>query len=196
MADIRIGVWRDEPHPEFLQEVLAIPGGAAAAACIQCGTCSGTCPTVREMDSSPREIMAFVRAGYRDRVLNSSTIWMCASCYACYVKCPKEIKITDFMYKLKQIAMREGRENPDAKRAMVLAKTFADTVRNLGRNNEAWLLFKYFFKTNPFRALKMAGMGFDLIRHRRLELFPRKMKNVADVRAILKKAEEGTAMRR
>lgn len=196
MDDIRIGVWRDQPDLGFLKEVLAIPGGEAAAACIQCGTCSGACPTVRHMDSSPREILAFVRAGYRDRVLNSNTIWMCASCYSCYVRCPKEIKITDFMYKLKQIAMRKGYKNPDAKRARILAKKFADNVRSLGRNNEMWLLFKYFLSTNIFSALKFTGMGLSLLSTGRLELFPRKSKSAGDVRKIADRCREGAAMQR
>jgi heterodisulfide reductase subunit C len=195
MADIRIGVWLDQPDSHFLDEILAMPGGEAVAACIQCGTCSGACPTVPFMDSSPREIMAFVRAGYRDRVLNSSTIWMCVSCYSCYVRCPKEIKITDFMYKLKQIAMREGYKNPDAKRARVLSKEFADNVKSLGRNNEMWLLLKYFLATGIFSALKYTGMGLSLLTTGRLELFPKKYKSVSDVRKIIAKSREEAAMR-
>jgi heterodisulfide reductase subunit C len=196
MADIRIGVWHDQPDLKFLKEILAMPGGEEAAACIQCGTCSGACPTVRDMDSSPREIVAFVRAGYRDRVLSSNTIWMCASCYACYVRCPKEIKITDFMYKLKQIAMRQGYRNPEAKRARVLARKFADNVRSLGRNNEMWLLVKYFLATNIFSALKYTGMGLSLLGTGRLELFPRKSKSASDVRKIADRCREGAAMHR
>lgn len=195
MADIRIGVWLDQPDSHFLDEILAMPGGEDAAACIQCGTCSGACPTVPFMDSSPREIMAFVRAGYRDRVLNSSTIWMCVSCYSCYVRCPKEIKITDFMYKLKQIAMREGYKNPDAKRARILSKEFADNVKSLGRNNEMWLLLKYFLATGIFSALKYTGMGLSLLTTGRLELFPRKSKSVSEVRKIIAKSREEAAMR-
>lgn len=196
MADIRIGLWRDEPDLRFLSEIVAMPGGEAAAACIQCGTCSGACPTVRFMDSSPREIMAFVRAGYRNRVLSSSTIWLCASCYECYVRCPKEIKITDFMYKLKQIAMREGYRNPDAKRARVLAKKFADNVRALGRNNEMWLLLKYFLATGIFSALKYTGMALSLLTTRRLELLPLKSRSAGDVRKIIARWREKAAMRR
>ncbi len=181
---------------KFLNEIVAMPGGEAAAACIQCGTCSGACPTVRFMDSTPREIMAFVRAGYRNRVLSSSTIWLCASCYECYVRCPKEIKITDFMYKLKQIAMREGFQNPDAKRARVLAKKFADNVRNLGRSNEMWLLLKYFLATGIFSALKYTGMGLSLLTTGRLEVLPRKSKSAGEVRKIIARWREKAAMRR
>lgn len=196
MADIRMGVWQDQPDLKFLDEILAMPGGEAAAACIQCGTCSGACPTVRDMDSSPREIVAFVRAGYRDRVLSSNTIWMCASCYACYVRCPKEIKITDFMYKLKQMAMRGGYKNPASKRAQVLAKKFAGNIRWLGRSNEMWLLVKYFLATNIFDALKYAGMGLSLLTTGRLEMLPKKSKSASDVRKIVARSREGEAVQR
>ena len=195
MADIRIGIWHDQPDLKFLREILAMPGGEAAAACIQCGTCSGTCPTARDMDFTPREIMALIRAGYRDRVLGSNMIWMCASCYACYVKCPKEIKLTDFFYKLKQLAMRYGYANPASKRAQVLSKKFAGNIRSLGRSNEMWLLLKYFLSTNIFSALKFTGMGLSLLRTGRLELFPRKSKSASDVRKISDGCREGAAMR-
>jgi heterodisulfide reductase subunit C len=195
MADIRLDIWRDKPDLNFLAEILAIPGGEAVASCIQCGTCSGSCPTVRHMDSSPREIMALIRAGYRDRVLNSNTIWLCASCYACYVRCPKEIKITDFFYKLKQIALRERRRNPESKRARVLARRFADVVRLLGRSNEGVLLVWYFLETNLFSALKFAGMGFSLFKTGRLAFIPKRTKGAAEVDAILKKCDEKAAMK-
>jgi heterodisulfide reductase subunit C len=195
MAKLSKGIWRETPHSGFLKEILAMPGGEAVAACIQCGTCTGTCPTARDMDYTPREAMALIRAGYRDRVLSSNMIWMCASCYACYVKCPKEIKLTDFFYKLKQLAMREGFSNPASKRAEVLARKFAGNVRSLGRNNEMWLLLKYFLSTNLFSALKYAGMGLSLLRTGRLELLPRKSKSAGDVGKIVAKCREGAAMR-
>jgi len=141
------------------------------------------------MDSSPREIMALIRAGYRDRVLSSNTIWMCASCYACYVRCPKEIKITDFFYKLKQIAMREGYKNPESKRARVLAKRFADVVRWLGRSNEGILLMWYFLETNIFAAMKFAGMGLSLFKTGRLAFIPKRIRGQSEIAAILRKCD-------
>ena len=36
-----------------------------------------------------------IRAGYREDVMKSDTIWLCASCYLCAARCPKDIKITD-----------------------------------------------------------------------------------------------------
>ena len=37
--------------------------------CIQCGTCGGSCPSAADMDHTPRELFAMIRAGMRDEVL-------------------------------------------------------------------------------------------------------------------------------
>jgi len=195
MAEVGKAIWREAPDLGFLKEILAMPGGEAVAACIQCGTCSGTCPTARDMDYTPRQVMALIRAGYRERVLNSNMIWLCASCYSCYVVCPKEIKLTDFFYKLKQMAMRGGFENPASKRAEVLAKKFAGNIRWLGRSNEVWLLLKYFLSTNLLAAVKYTGMGLSLFRTGRLELLPKKSKSAAEVGKIIARYREGAGMR-
>jgi len=63
--------------------------------CIQCGTCSGTCPMAEAMDVTPRRLVGLVAAGMGDKALDSNSIWMCASCYSCSLRCPREIPLTD-----------------------------------------------------------------------------------------------------
>ncbi len=92
----------------FGREVMSVPGCEELEHCIQCGTCSGVCPLSIYMDHSPRQVMALTRSDFKKEVLSSHTIWLCASCYACTVECPKEIGITDIMYELKQRAIHEG----------------------------------------------------------------------------------------
>ena len=99
---------------KFLDEVYGIPGGDKIKDCIQCGTCSGSCPVSWAMEETPRQIFAMIRAGMRDQVLDSLTIWTCASCYQCADRCPQEIKITDIMYMLKRMAIREDRQAQQA----------------------------------------------------------------------------------
>ena len=123
---------------KFLDEVYAIPGGSKIKDCIQCGTCSGSCPVSWAMEETPRQIFAMVRAGMRDQVLDSLTIWTCASCYQCVGRCPQEIKITDIMYILKRMAIRENRRR--SKKARALSKTFVDLVNKNGRNHETELM--------------------------------------------------------
>ena len=137
-----------ELDPGFAREIAATPGGEKLFSCIQCGTCSGTCPVSIYMDQTPRKIVAMTREGFKDEVLHSFTIWLCASCYACTVECPKQIKITDLMYALKQKAIKE-RVYPKRFPIPVLAREFFSVVLRRGRNTESWLLVRLFLKTNP-----------------------------------------------
>ena len=184
-------IWRTTPDLRFLDDVMAIPGGEKIIDCIQCGNCSGSCPTSRDMDYSPRQIFALTRAGYRRVVLCSKAIWLCCSCYSCTARCPKEIKITDILYKLKQVAMKYGYENPETNKARTLAKEFTETVRKFGRNHEMTLLRKYMLKTDPLGAVSQLPLGLRLMFKKRLSIFPRKHKGFKQVRAILDFIEKG-----
>ena len=72
---------------DFVDELLSVPGGDRVHDCIQCGTC-GSCPVSYFMDNPPRKLLAMIRAGMREEVLASNTMWLCTSCYACTVQCP------------------------------------------------------------------------------------------------------------
>ncbi|MCP4230493.1 MAG: heterodisulfide reductase [bacterium] len=183
-------IGRQIPDLSFLEEVYSIPGGPELRNCVQCGTCSGSCPTSRDMDYSPRRIFALTRAGYRDAVLSSKAIWMCVSCYSCYVRCPKDIKITDFFYKLKQLSKKSGYTNPEMEKSRVLSTEFSETVRRYGRNHEMTLLRNFMLKTDPFGAIGNAPLGLHLMGQGRLSIFPKKNKSAEDVNKILDKVNE------
>ena len=72
----------------FGREVMSVPGCEQLESCIQCGTCSGVCPLSIYMDYTPRQVMALTRGDFKNEVLKSHTIWLCASCYACTVGMP------------------------------------------------------------------------------------------------------------
>ena len=46
----------------FLEQVKAVPAGERIRRCIQCGTCTGSCPVSYAMDISPRQLIALFRA--------------------------------------------------------------------------------------------------------------------------------------
>lgn len=173
---------------KFLDEVYAIPGGSKIKDCIQCGTCSGSCPVSWAMEETPRQIFAMVRAGMRDQVLDSLTIWTCASCYQCVGRCPQEIKITDIMYILKRMAIRENRRR--SKKARALSKTFVDLVNKNGRNHETELMIKFMLATNPLGALSAAPIGLTLYTHGRLPLSGKKIRCIDGLRRIVATAQE------
>ena len=86
-ADLRRNIkYESELDPTFGDRIARSAYGEKLFSCIQCGTCSGTCPVSHYMDYTPRQIIAMIREGFREEVLNSVTIWLCASCYSCTVR--------------------------------------------------------------------------------------------------------------
>lgn len=100
--------WKEEDlRASFLRQLEIIPNSEKIKSCIQCGTCTGSRPVSYAMDISPRELIALFRAGDMETIMNSKTIWMCASCYSCQSRCPSLIKITDIIYALKRLSMEK-----------------------------------------------------------------------------------------
>lgn len=172
----------------FIDEVCSIPGGDAIRSCIQCGMCTGSCPTASRWDYPPRQAIAMVRAGLRNELLSSNSMWFCASCYICTVRCPRDIKPTDIMHALEVIAIRDGLSTKRS-RTPVMYKCFVDSAKGNGRVYELGMMLKLFLRTNPFAALKMAPVGLGLFLHKRLPLRPNRIKGRGELKAILDKAK-------
>jgi quinone-modifying oxidoreductase, subunit QmoC len=194
-AEVRRKItYQAELDPQFGEHIAKMAYGEKLFSCIQCGTCSGTCPVSHYMDYTPRRIIAMVREGFRDDVLNSLTIWLCASCYSCTAECPREIKITDVMYALKQEAIKKG-VYPKRFPIPVLAQEFFRGVERTGRNSEGPLMVKFFLKTNPLGMLKNAPMAMRLWFKGRLSLFEEGMKNKGVVARLLRAAKQAEGER-
>ena len=76
--------------------------------CMQCGTCTGACPMSQDMDISPRKTMAMTHFGLNDKVADSNTAWICATCNNCYVRCPRGIDVPRVMEAIRQISLRKN----------------------------------------------------------------------------------------
>jgi len=175
--------------PSFGEEISSMARGENLFNCIQCGTCSGACPMSIYMDYTPRRVIALTRAGFKREVLQSNTIWLCASCYACTVECPKKIRITDVMYALKQKAMAE-KVYPKHFTIPVMAREFYSIVRGNGRNSEAQLIFRMYLKSNPFLHIKKITLGIRLWLKGRMGFIQSdKIKRRAELRKILDSVE-------
>ena len=173
---------------EFLDSVYAIPGGEKIRQCIQCGTCSASCPSSEAMEYGPREIVAALRAGMLDRVLHSDTVWLCVSCYSCTVRCPAGIPFTDAMYELKRLQVEKGLSQ-DANSA-TMAKAFVETVDRYGRNAEAVLLRKYYWRSSPLKALAQVPLAMKLLLRGRLAIFPHKIKGRGGLQKMMAAIDE------
>lgn len=80
--------------------------GEIVQKCFQCGTCSGSCPMNEHLDHTPRLLMALLQWGQADKVLDSNTAWVCASCHVCQARCPRGIEIPRVMEAVRQLKLR------------------------------------------------------------------------------------------
>jgi heterodisulfide reductase subunit C len=173
----------------FVDEVIEeTPGGHRLRDCIQCGTCGGSCPSGAEMDYTPRKMIALVNAGRREEALSANTMWSCVSCYSCTSRCPHNIPVTDIMYTLKRMAIREGRVKDNDGPA--LARAFTHYVDKYGRSFEMGLATRYHLLNRPFAAMKMGGMGMAMFLRGRMAFTPSKIRNIGQLQAIINKARE------
>ena len=171
----------------FLAEVSSIQGGDGFGGCIQCGTCSGSCPNANEMQYTPRKIIAMVRAGMQKEVLSSDAMWYCASCYLCTERCPRGVKVTDLMYALKQLAFRKGfRYGPGGE--PIMYRTFVDLINQSGRVYEVGLTGRFYMLSRPLAILKMAPIGLKLFFLGRMPLRPHAINDKEQLVAIINKA--------
>lgn len=103
---MRVTISIDKVRGPFVRQVEEI-SGQDLLSCNQCGKCSAGCPVVAAMDLLPSQVIRMAQLGMED-VLESNTIWICASCLTCGTRCPKGVDLPRLMEALRQIALRQG----------------------------------------------------------------------------------------
>ncbi len=170
-------------------EIPAMPDVASLRDCIQCGTCSAVCPLSAYMEYTPRRLIAMARAGFEDDVLRSRAIWVCTSCYACTVDCPKQIPITDVIYALKRTAMRED-VYPKQFTTPVMAREFVRAVDRWGRSTESWISLALYLRTEPLQLLRHAPLALRLLRLGRMSFRRESIREPAQLERMLRALEQ------
>ncbi|MBW1998078.1 MAG: 4Fe-4S dicluster domain-containing protein [Deltaproteobacteria bacterium] len=89
--------------------------GNTFAYCYACENCTTVCPVVENYENPqeklgllPHQIMRSLGLGLKDLALGSSMLWDCVTCYQCQEHCPQGVKVTDILYELKNMAVRES----------------------------------------------------------------------------------------
>ncbi len=167
-------------HFEKIQEMVLT--------CIQCGTCTGSCPNAQSMDFTPRHLWRLVLMGQKDLIFKSKTFALCSSCYFCTLRCPRGLALTEAMSALKQLAARENIES--FRQSARFYGSFLESVRRHGRVREMEMMNLYFIAMkNPLIPFKYAGLGIKLMRKRKIPLhLPSKGNGVLD--KIFRKVQE------
>lgn len=165
---------------EFTREVLRLAGDEVKT-CVQCGTCSASCPTAHLMDNSIRKLVKFVLEGMKDEALNSRSIWLCTSCLACTVRCPRGIRPVAVVSALKQIYEAEGMSNSDS----IHEEIFNRLIKEHGRVSEFFLSAEYILR-NPQSAARIISFGAELIPRGKIniEIRPESIEGRDEVRRI------------
>jgi heterodisulfide reductase subunit C len=99
----------DEAQADFKYELSGFPGAERLMACFACKTCVTSCPVTEVNPAfSPLKLMRMALWGLKQALLSSDEVWLCSSCYTCQERCPMEVRITDILTQLKNMAVREG----------------------------------------------------------------------------------------
>ena len=95
--------------PSFKDRVARQPGGEGIRACYGCKACTAACP-IETVDKryNPRKIIRMALLGMQKEVLESDFIWLCSSCYGCQEVCPQNVKFTEVMFAIKNLAVQEA----------------------------------------------------------------------------------------
>ena len=59
------------------------------------------------MDITPSQMMRMVQLG-RQEVMESKAMWICASCFACTVRCPRGLDLSKVAEALRQVKLRQA----------------------------------------------------------------------------------------
>ena len=154
-------------YPNLAQTIQQATGQNAFL-CYQCVKCSSGCPLAEHMDLLPNQVMRAVQLGDR-RVLESKTIWLCASCQTCTTRCPQGLDIAGIMDALRIESKKQGLP-PAIPEVDKFSRLFLADIGLLGRLYELGLMGGMNLWTGQL--FKDLGMGMDMIRRNKLKFVP------------------------
>jgi len=181
-------------HPNFKDEIANEPGGENIKRCFNCTGCTLGCP-VTEIDKgfNPRKIIRKALLGMRNEVLTDEYVWLCASCYLCYERCPQNVKVNEVIGAIRTIAQREARAGNITLRnpKLLFDSLFIDSVRENGRWHEAVVVTTFMLKTKGIGGIiDYAPMALKLFKKRKLSIFPHKIRGTDQIERLMSRVRK------
>ncbi len=169
---------------------LARDTGIQVSSCYQCLRCTNSCPVSTFMDIKPHQVVRMVLLGQQENLLDCSAIWVCLSCEMCSTYCPNEIDVAALMNRLKNRVIELHRE-PAEELIATFHKVFLDVLVRHGRINELQLMHRFQFQMlrrgyrPPLQEVaRDLGLTLELLRRKRLKMFPEKSPAVKEIRHL------------
>lgn len=126
-------------HSFYDQVLEATPNGERLRLCLQCGDCSGICPFGYLMVHPPSRMIAHLRADRFEKVLDTDTVWMCVSCYACTAVCPSQIPLTPgLMARTKEELILAGNVPTELQSALENSQRYGNPLGESPRKRADW----------------------------------------------------------
>jgi heterodisulfide reductase subunit C2 len=174
----------DDVAVRFKKDLLRM-AGPEVQTCIQCGTCSASCPTAHLMNPSIRKLIKLCLEGKKEEALKNDTLWLCTSCLLCTVRCPRAIRPKAVVAALKDMAEREGIKSKDA----AYEQIFTKQIRDYGRIAELPLTGE-FLLVFPQGAVQSMEMGLEMAPRGKLSLGIEKIVGRQEVKRIMEELRD------
>ncbi len=110
---MRIQISSRTLQSDFVKKVAEI-SGQDLLACNQCGKCSAGCPMCFAMDLLPNQIIRLAQLGLEEDIAAANTVWLCASCLTCTVRCPRGVDLGRVMEAIRLVTLRKNVDYMDA----------------------------------------------------------------------------------
>jgi heterodisulfide reductase subunit B len=150
-----------------LAQIVAEHIGENAYLCYQCVKCTSGCPLAEYMDLNPNQVMRALQLG-DESVLESNTIWICASCQTCTTRCPQGIDIAAIMDELRIEAKRRGIK-PVIPAVDKFGRLFLMDVKLMGRLHEVGLMAGLNLVTG--KLFKDMDLAVEMLKRNKLHIF-------------------------
>jgi heterodisulfide reductase subunit C len=141
-----------------------------------------------EINDNPKRIIHMAILGMKEEVLSSEFVWLCASCNMCYERCPQDIRFTEIIHAIRNIAIREIKQKKIniQNNKIVFDKLFVDNIRRYGRIFEPELIMRFLLsRFNIKTLLSYIPLGCRMMLKGKLPLFPRMIRGIRQIRRII-----------
>jgi heterodisulfide reductase subunit C2 len=179
------------PQPEQIsRKTIESLSKQQISTCYQCQKCTNGCPMTFAMDISPNQVIHKIQLGLIDELINSDTIWVCATCETCTARCPNEIDIAHVMDTLRHLSVKKG-VKASQKQAPIFHKSFMTNIKNLGRMHELTMALDFTLKSTGLKGLlKQSKYGINMVFKGKMKLIPHRSASARELKEIFRASEE------